>query len=78
MTMITVENMVTLCKIFCSDHNFIMRGIAVCYIDILTHTLPAFTSYNSKIGPILVYCYCFLRYSEIVLAENVLLWVLNK
>ena len=51
MTMITVENMVTLCNIFCSDHNFIMRGVALCYIDILTHILPAFTSYNSKIGP---------------------------
>ena len=76
MTMITIKNMVTLCKIFCSDLNFIMRGVTFCYIDTITHTPPAFTSFNSKSASLLVYY--FLRYRKIALAENGLLWILNK
>ena len=70
------ENVVTLCKTFCSDLNFIMRVVTFYYIDTITLILPAFTSYNAKIAPLLVYC--FLRYREIVLAENGLLSTLNK
>ena len=64
----TIENMLILCKINCSDLNFIMRGVIFCYIHTITHILPVFTSCNSKIAPLLVYC--FLRTREIVLAEN--------
>ena len=53
-----------------------MLAVTLCYTDTITHILPASTSYNSKIAPLLVYC--FLRYKEIVLAGNGLLWILNK
>ena len=76
MTIVAIENMGTLCKISCSDINFMMRGVTFCYIDTINNILPAFTSYNSKITPLFVYC--FLRYREIVLAENGLLWILNN
>ena len=47
-----------------------------CCIDTINHIAPAFTSYNSIIAPLLVNC--FLNYREILLAENGLLWILNK
>ena len=47
-----------------------------CCIDTINHIAPAFTSYNSIIAPLLVNC--FLKYREILLAENGLLWILNK
>ena len=76
MMMMAIENMVTLCKIFRSGLNFIMRGVIFCYIDTITHILPAFNSCKSEIALLLVYC--SLRYREIVLAENGLLWILTK
>lgn len=66
MTMMAIENMVTLCKIIWSDLDFVMKGFTFCYIDTITYIVPAFTSYNSKVAPLLVYC--FLKYREIVLA----------
>ena len=47
-----------------------------CCIDTINHIALAFTSYNSVIAPLLVNC--FLKYREIALAENGLLWILNK
>ena len=66
MTMMAIENMVTLCKIIWSDLDFVMKGFTFCYIDTITYIVPAFTSYNSNVAPLLVYC--FLKYREIVLA----------
>ena len=56
----TNENMVTLCKIFCSDPNF-----TLILEPILCLLLPPITQ---KITQLLVYY--FLRYREIVLAKN--------
>ena len=68
MIIVTIENMVTLCKTFWSDLDFIIKGVTFCYMDAITYIVPAFTSYNSKIAPLLVYY--LLKYREIVLAEN--------